>query len=242
MKNCGEGLDFGLKTSWTIASEDGYGKVDVEKITVPRALMDMLPMVRKACREFSKALLAHKKRVEAALYEWKKNGRKEPKPYIPPSKRLIKAQIERARVMQRVENIRSDWQWKLAKELACKYDIICVEDLYFMGMAKRTKGRRWGCKLLDTAPAGFLLKLDFECRKNGSMLVERPWHFASTQTCHCCGHRLTGDIKLGLEDREWTCPYCGGHHDRDENAAIYILRGPDNIKLRPEPEAVPITV
>ena len=99
-------MDFGLKTSWTIASEDGYGKVGVEKITVPRALMDMLPKVRKACREFSKAFLAHKKRVEAALTEWKNNGRKEPKPYIPPSKRLIKAQIERARVMQRVENIR----------------------------------------------------------------------------------------------------------------------------------------
>ena len=94
----------------------------------------------------------------------------------------------------------------------------------------------------DTAPAGFLLKLGFECRKNGYMLVERPWHFASTQTCHACGHRLTGDNKLGLEDREWTCPKCGKHHDRDENAAINILRGPDNIMLRSESEAVPLAV
>lgn len=89
-------MDFGLKTSWTIASEDGYGKVDVEKITVPRALMDMLPKVRKACREFSKALLAHKKRVEAALTNWKKNSRKEPKPSLYPAQQKADQSAERA--------------------------------------------------------------------------------------------------------------------------------------------------
>ena len=219
------GLDFGLKTSWTIAIEDTAGKISVKKITVPRAMLDMLPKLRKADRKLSKAQLAHDKRVEAALDEWKRNGCNGPKPYIPPSKRLIKARLERARIYNRIANIRSDWQWKLAREWACENDIVYAEDVYFAGMAKRKKRRRWGRKLLDLAPASLLEKLEHECHKHGTMFIKRDWNYPSTQTCHACGHRLTGDNKLKLEDREWTCPVCGTHHDRDENAAINILKG-----------------
>lgn len=45
----------------------------------------------------------------------------------------------------------------------------------------------------------------------------------TTQTCHSCGYVLTGDQKLTLNDRNWTCPVCGEHHIRDINAALNIL-------------------
>ena len=43
----------------------------------------------------------------------------------------------------------------------------------------------------------------------------------SSKTCSNCGY-VKPD--LSLKDREWNCPVCGIHHDRDINAAINIKR------------------
>ena len=38
--------------------------------------------------------------------------------------------------------------------------------------------------------------------------------------CHKCGYVYKN---LTLGEREWSCPICGEHHDRDLNAAMNIL-------------------
>jgi putative transposase len=43
--------------------------------------------------------------------------------------------------------------------------------------------------------------------------------FPSSKLCSSCGHLLD---ELPLPVREWDCPVCGVHHDRDINAAINI--------------------
>ena len=43
----------------------------------------------------------------------------------------------------------------------------------------------------------------------------------TTQDCSSCGYRNT---ELDLNDRKWTCPECGEHHDRDQNASKNILK------------------
>ena len=55
---------------------------------------------------------------------------------------------------------------------------------------------------------------------NDKFVIEVGRWFASSKTCHKCGYVYKS---LTLGEREWTCPICGEHHDRDLNAAMNIL-------------------
>jgi len=127
-----------------------------------------------------------------------------------------KARLAVARLYRRIENLRNDWQWKLANEIVKEFDIICIEDLNLEGMK-----RLWGRKVSDYGFADFVAKLEYLAEKNGKEVRKVDRWLASSQTCHKCGHK-NPDTK-NLQVREWVCPNCGARHDRDVNAAINIL-------------------
>ena len=121
-----------------------------------------------------------------------------------------------ARVHKEIANRRRDWFFKLALRLVRKYDTLAIETLNLEGMKKL-----WGRKISDIAFGEFALILQWTCAKYGKTLLKAGRWTPTTKPCSACGH-LNED--LTLSDRQWTCPDCGSHHDRDVNAAINILQ------------------
>lgn len=58
--------------------------------------------------------------------------------------------------------------------------------------------------------------LEYKSVWYGSRLVTAPRFLPSSKTCSTCGCQLP---ELPLAVREWDCPQCQTHHDRDVNAA-----------------------
>ncbi len=121
-----------------------------------------------------------------------------------------------ARHHRKVARQREDWQWKLADALCTAFDTLCFETLSLEGMK-----RLWGRKVSDHAFGQFLQILEQKCAKHGKTFVKISQWTATTKPCSDCGFH---NKELFLSDRQWTCPDCGSHHDRDVNAAINIKR------------------
>ncbi len=121
-----------------------------------------------------------------------------------------------ARLYSKVSNQRRDWHWKLATDLCRRFDAIATETLNLDGMK-----RLWGRKVSDLAFYQFLEILKSKCSKHKREFVQVGQWTATTKPCSDCGYH---NDNLSLRDRQWTCPKCGSHHDRDINAAINILR------------------
>ena len=133
------------------------------------------------------------------------------------SRNRRRARLELSRFFRRLVNRREDWQWKTARSILTEYDTVCLETLNLDGMK-----RMWGRKVSDLGFASFVSKLEYLAAMSGKEVRHVPWHYASSQTCSECGYKNKETKDLIV--REWTCPKCGAHHDRDRNAAINILR------------------
>ena len=123
---------------------------------------------------------------------------------------------ELARLNRKITNQRKDFQWKLATDLCTRFDLIATETLNHDAMK-----RLWGRKVSDLAFGYFLEILGFKCFKHDRKFSQVDQWTPTTKPCSDCGYH---NENLTLEDREWTCPECGSHHDRDINAALNILR------------------
>ena len=66
----------------------------------------------------------------------------------------------------------------------------------------------------------FTTYLKYKLEDMGKQLVKIDKFFASSQICNVCGYKNTDTKNLSI--RQWDCPNCKTHHNRDVNAAINI--------------------
>ena len=191
--NSAIGIDLGI-TDFAILS-DGQ-KIDNNKFT-----SKMEKKLKREQRKLSRrALLAKKKGIP-----------------LSEAKNYQKQKRKVARLHEKVMNQRTDFLNKLSTEIIKNHDIICIEDLNVKGMLRNHKLAR---SISDVSWSSFVAKLQYKADWYGREIIKVNQWFPSSQICSECGHK---DGKKPLDIREWTCPICHTHHDRDINASINIL-------------------
>jgi putative transposase len=128
-----------------------------------------------------------------------------------------KARILVAKCHEKVANARADFQHKLSRTLVDENQAVIVETLKSANMMKN---RKLAKHIADASWHSFVTKLEYKLKEQGKHLVKLDQWYASSKTCHCCGHKME-DMPLSV--RKWDCPSCGTTDiDRDLNAALNI--------------------
>ena len=133
------------------------------------------------------------------------------------SKNRDKARLKIARCHKKIADRRRDYQHKLSTALIRENQVVCVESLHVKNMVKN---HHLAKAIQDVGWAEFVRQLEYKAQWYGRTLVKIDKFYPSSKRCNACGHLLDS---LPLDVRVWTCPECGGHHDRDINAAKNVL-------------------
>ncbi|MDB9493684.1 RNA-guided endonuclease TnpB family protein [Spirulina major CS-329] len=128
-----------------------------------------------------------------------------------------KARLKVAKLQAEIADTRKDFLHKLTTQLVRDNQVIAVEDLAVKNMVQNHKLAQ---SISDASWGELVRQLEYKCEWYGRELIRIDRWFPSSKRCSSCGHIVE---KMRLNVRDWVCPECGCHHDRDINAAINIL-------------------
>jgi len=127
-----------------------------------------------------------------------------------------KAVARRAKAYQHVKRQRADFHHKVALQLVRDNDVIYLEDLQ---VANMVRNKHVAKSISDAAWGQFRTILEAKAACAGRQVRAIPARYTS-QDCSGCGKRVPKSLSV----RTHVCPECGLVMDRDENAAVNILR------------------
>lgn len=173
----------------------------------------------KAQSKFSK----RRNRALVRVRQWNHNH-KDIKMELEDYSNWQKARVAKSRYQAKIANKRKDYLHKITTELVKSYDVIVIEDLKTKNLLKN---HHLAKSIANNSWYLFREMLEYKCKWYGKQLVVVSPNYTS-QICSTCGYHSG---KKPLDIREWTCPKCNKHHDRDVNASINILnRGLKELK------------
>ena len=128
-----------------------------------------------------------------------------------------KQKLKIAKLHERIANQRKDFLHKQSRYISDNYNCVCIEDL---DMKTMSQSFNFGKSVMDNGWSMFIVFLKYKLEEQGKKLVKIDKYFASSQLCSVCNYK-NPDVK-NLSIRQWDCPICKTHHDRDINAAVNI--------------------
>ena len=160
----------------------------------------------------------HRTRIKQLKHKLKHNQRHLSRK-VHGSKRYEKQVLKCNQIYEKLTNVKVDYIHKISTELVKNCDVIKIEDINIKGMMKN---HRLAEAIAECNWSQFVSMLQYKCDWNGKRLIKIDRFYPSSQMCSECGY-VNKQVR-NLNVREWTCPNCGCHHDRDVNAAKNILK------------------
>ena len=133
------------------------------------------------------------------------------------SRNRDKARCKVALVHAEIRDSRQDFLHKLTTRLVRENQTIVAESLAVKNMVKNHKLAK---SISDAGWGELTRQLAYKASWYGRNFVQLERWFPGSKTCSKCGHKVDS---LPLNIREWDCPKCSAHHDRDVNAALNHL-------------------
>jgi putative transposase len=134
------------------------------------------------------------------------------------SKKYNKQKLKVAKLHEKVKNQRKNFQHKLSHRIVIENQNIYSENLKPSNMIKNHKLAK---SIQDASFGQFCGFISYKSLMYKRNYVKIDSFYPSSKLCYHCGYKYTG---LKLEERFWECPNCHKLLDRDENAALNILK------------------
>ena len=136
------------------------------------------------------------------------------------SKNYLKTKMKIARLYAKIKNYRKHYLNDIANEIVDEHDIIVTESLLVKDMFK-DKRKAFNKSLSDACVSTLRSLIEWKCKLKGKIYYKINTYYPSSQICSHCGYKNSKLKDLSI--REYDCPKCGSHNDRDINASLNIL-------------------